>query len=80
MDQISTKVKKWVNSLGIILPKNIVDSEKIKEGLEVNITIQSRNKMTVRGLFQFTQKNRLPKLKKDTAQLMEEMDRELWPD
>jgi len=80
MELINTKVKKWGNSFGIILPKKVVDSEGIKEGIELKISIQPKNKMTVRELFKFSEQNKLPKLKKGTAQLMKEMDKELWPD
>lgn len=51
MKQVSERVNKWGNSLGIVLPREVVDSEKIKEGLEINIAIQSRNEMTVGELF-----------------------------
>ncbi|MFQ5531823.1 MAG: AbrB/MazE/SpoVT family DNA-binding domain-containing protein [Candidatus Nanoarchaeia archaeon] len=80
MERITTKVKKWGNSLGVILPKKVVNSENIKEGLEVNITIQPKNKMTVKDLFEFAEKNKLPRLKKTTEQIMREVDEELWPE
>ncbi len=80
MEQISAKVKKWGNSFGVILPKNVIDKEQIKEGIEINITIQSKNKMTVGDLFKFAKKNKLPKSQKSTNQIMKEIDRELWPE
>lgn len=74
MEQITTKVRKWGNSFGIILPKSIVDLEKIKEGLEVNVIIQTKNKTKVKDIFGILK----GKLKKDTQTLMKEVDRELW--
>lgn len=80
MEKITAKVKKWGNSLGVILPKKVVNSENIKEGLEVSITIQTKNKMTVGDLFEFAEQNKLLKLRKNTRQIMKEIDEELWPD
>ena len=51
MEQINTKVKKWGNSLGVILPKKVVDSEDIKEDSEILITIQSIKKTKVKDIF-----------------------------
>jgi len=36
---IEVKIKKWGNSLGVILPKEIVDKEKFKENEKVMINI-----------------------------------------
>ena len=74
MQKINTKVKKWGNSLGIILPRRIVSSEQIKEGSEINIIVESKNKTKVKDLFGILK----GKLKKDTDEIMEEIDRELW--
>jgi antitoxin component of MazEF toxin-antitoxin module len=35
-----TKIKSWGNSLGVIIPKTLVDSEGLKEGEEVEITVR----------------------------------------
>lgn len=74
MEQINTKVRKWGNSFGIILPKQIIDSEKIREGLEINVIVQSKNKTKVKDVFGILK----GKLKKDTRTLMKEVDKELW--
>ena len=74
MEQINTKVKRWGNSLGLILPKKIVDTEKIKEGSEINVMIESKDKTKVKDLFGILK----GKLKRSTNQLMREVDRELW--
>ena len=74
MEQINTRAKRWGNSLGIVLPKKIIDNQQIKEGSEIKIIIESKNKTKVKNLFGILK----GKLKKDTETLMRETDRELW--
>ena len=74
MEQINTRAKRWGNSLGIVLPKKIIDSQQIKEGSEIKIIIESKNKTKVKNLFGILK----GKLKNDTETLMREIDRELW--
>ncbi len=79
METIRTKIKKWGNSLGIILPKEIINKEKLKEGSNLRVTIQSEKPMTVGKLMDLSRKIGLPKkLKKSTEQLMKEVDFELY--
>ena len=40
--EIKTKAKKWGSSLGIILPKLIVEARKIRENDDVIIEIKNR--------------------------------------
>ena len=80
MEKANVKVKKWGNSFGVILPKKIVDTEKIKEGVEITITIEPNNKMTVGDLFEFARKHLLPKPKKSYKELLKEADKEFWPE
>jgi antitoxin component of MazEF toxin-antitoxin module len=80
MLKIETVVRKWGNSLGIILPKEIVDRESIREGNEINLNITPNNTTTVADLFALSKKMRLPKLKKSTQKIMREVDRQLWPE
>jgi antitoxin component of MazEF toxin-antitoxin module len=78
MEQIKTTVRKWGNSFGIILPKDIVNKENLQEGIEINLIINQENKITVGDIFELAKFNRLPKLKKSTEELMKEVDEELW--
>ena len=39
METIVVKARKWGNSIGVALPKKVVQSEGIKEGQEVTLTI-----------------------------------------
>jgi len=80
MKQIKAVVKKWGNSLGVVLPKEIIDRENIREGVEINVSISSKNASTVADLFDLSKKMGLPKLKKSTEKIMREIDRELWPE
>jgi len=74
MQEINTKVKKWGNSFGIILPRRIVRNQHIKEGSEIHVIIESKNKTKVKDVFGILK----GKWKKDTDQIMREVDRELW--
>jgi antitoxin component of MazEF toxin-antitoxin module len=80
MKQIRAMVRKWGNSFGVILPKEIVDRESIREGIEINLIITPRNRTTVADLFELSKRKKLPKLKKSTKQIMREIDRQLWPE
>ncbi len=80
MEQIKVKAKKWGNSLGVLLPKQLVHKQAIKEGSEIVITVQTKKTMTVRDLMDFARKHPLPKSKKTTREIMDEIDKELWPE
>ncbi len=40
--EISCKTKKWGSSIGIIIPKDIVDKERIKLGDKIIVEIKKR--------------------------------------
>ena len=40
MDVIEVTAKKWGSSLGIIIPKDIVEKEHIKEGQKVSVLLR----------------------------------------
>ena len=49
-----TKIKCWGNSLGIILPKNLVAEEDLKEGQEIEVTIRKVSDVrSLRGKYPF---------------------------
>ena len=49
-----TKVKCWGNSLGIVLPKKLVDEEGLKEGEEVEVTVRKTSDVRLlRGKYPF---------------------------
>ena len=74
MEEIKTTVKKWGNSFGIVIPKEIVNREGLKEDAEVLITIKSKRYTTVEDIFGVLKR----KSKKTTQEIMDEIDKELW--
>ena len=48
------KIKCWGNSLGILLPKALVDEEGLKEGEEVEVTVRKvADARSLRGKYVF---------------------------
>jgi len=80
MEKIKTIVKKWGNSFGVILPKKVVDTQNLKEGIEITITIEPNKIMTVGDLIDFVKKHPLPKPKRNYKEILEEVDRDFWPE
>jgi len=51
---IKSKVKRWGNSLGLVLPKALVEEERLKEGEEVEVTVRKIADVRVlRGKYPF---------------------------
>jgi len=73
METINTKVRKWGNSFGIVLPKSVVNKQKIKEGIQVEIHIRTKDKSKVKDIFGIL-KGKIG----DTEKLMQEVNKELW--
>ena len=65
------KPRKWGNSLGIIIPKEVVDAEGIKEGKEIVVNIR-KNKVNLSNLF-----GKLKGYDLD-AQKMKDESRKIW--
>lgn len=76
MGTIQVRVRKWGNSLGLILPSETVEREKIKENQEINILILKDSRMVLRETFGMLK----GKLKKTGQQLKDESRRELYND
>lgn len=73
MEAIETRVRKWGHSLGLVLPKEIVDQERIKPDQKIKILIIKEND-AVRKTFGILR----GKLKKSTQQIMDETRKELY--
>ena len=71
MEKANVKVKKWGNSFGVILPSEIVRTQNLREGSELEILINLKNKTKVKDIFGILK----GKLKRDTDELLEEVDR-----
>lgn len=77
MEEIVTKLKKWGNSYGFLVPKKIIEKEKLKEDAEIIITLKPHKSVSVRELMEFAKKHPI-KLKKSVEETMKEMDYGLY--
>lgn len=69
--EIETIAKKWGSSIGIVLPKSIVDNRKIRENDRIIIEIKTQSIMG--NLF-----GKYPRTSKRTAQEIKDEAREGW--
>lgn len=74
MEIINVKVKRWGNSLGVIIPKEVINNQDIKEGKHIELVIKSKKEVRVEDVFGILK----GKLKKSTFQIMKEVDKDLW--
>lgn len=73
--QIETKTKKWGSSLGIIIPKEIVEKESLKQNQEIIIlAVETGTKTKVKDIF-----GKL-KFKRPTQEILNEVDKDFEPD
>ena len=75
MQKTIVRVKKWGNSFGIVLPKAVIDDQHIKEGTEIEVFVQAKNKTKVREVFGIL-KNELKNV--DTQKALREVDKSFW--
>ncbi|MBO3753828.1 MAG: AbrB/MazE/SpoVT family DNA-binding domain-containing protein [Candidatus Brockarchaeota archaeon] len=73
MVEIKVKTRKWGNSIGIIIPKEVVKREKLKSGQEISILILKNS-----GILKRTFGSMRDRIKKPTQRIMDELDRELY--
>ena len=73
MIEIKTKLRRWGNSFGIVVPQKAVEQTNSKEGDEITILFK-REKPNLHKLFG------AHKFSKPVEQLMKEMDEELYND
>lgn len=73
MIEIKSRLRKWGNSFGIVVPQKFIDAEKVKEGDEINILIRT-NKPNLKKLFGGH------KFNKPVNVLMKEIDEDLYND
>ena len=72
MIQIKSRLRKWGNSLGIVVPQKIIENEKAKEGDEVIILLCKEKNNVLKETFNTF------KFKKPVDELMKEVDKELY--
>ncbi len=75
MRQIEATARKWGNSLGIILPKEAVQKNNIKENDKIEIFILKQDDTLQRTFGMFK-----GKIKKNTQQIKDEIRKELYND
>jgi len=74
MIELKTKLRRWGNSFGIIVPQKILkEKPSLKENEEITVFI-SQTKPNLKKLFG------AHKFKKSTDQMMREIDKELYND
>ena len=73
MIEIKTKLRKWGNSFGVVVPQKAIENTGAREGEEVIILFKTQ-KVDLKKLFG------KHKFSKSTDQLMKEMDEELYND
>ena len=73
---VKSKLKRWGNSFGLIVPKDVIDSEDLKENQEIEYMIIKDSKKRLHEMFGSLK----GKFKKSTEEMMREMDSELYPE
>ena len=72
MIEVTSRLRKWGNSFGIVLPINKLKGSGMREGEEVTAFIIRRRKTNLMKLFG------KHKFKNSTEKIMREIDRELY--
>lgn len=68
---VEAKVRKWGRSFGVVIPKEKIIKEGIKENETVSLLIGKKSNV-LRETFGTM------KFKKSTQEMMDELDKELW--
>jgi antitoxin component of MazEF toxin-antitoxin module len=76
MDVIEAKPKKWGNSLGVVLPNDVVQREHIRENVPVRLLLLKDSSRVLKSTFGMLK----GKLKKPTQQIKDELRAELYDD
>lgn len=74
MTMINVKVKKWGNSLGVIIPSEAIESKKIKENDEISLLIVKDSAKVLRETFGMAK----GKINKTTQEIKDELRRDLY--
>ena len=74
MTVIDVKVKKWGNSFGVVIPKDIIESEDIKEDENVRLIVLKKSARAFKETFGIGK----GKVKKSGQEFKDEARRELY--
>ncbi len=72
MIEIKSKLRRWGNSLGIVVPQKIIENENVREGDEIIILLSKEKDNVLREMFGTF------KFKEPVERLMKEVDNELY--
>lgn len=73
--EIEAEIRKWGSSLGIIIPKKIVEKENLKQKQKIRIlAVETESKTRVKDIF-----GKL-KFKRSTQEILDETDRDFEPE
>jgi len=72
MIEIKSRLRKWGNSFGIVVPKKIIEKEKAKEGDEVVVLLSRKKDNILKEMFGSF------KFKKPVKKIMDEVNKELY--
>lgn len=73
--EIEARTKKWGSSLGIVIPKDLVERENLKENQFIKIlAVETQKKTKVKDIF-----GKL-KFKRPTQEILDETDRDFEPE
>ena len=75
MVNIDVITRKWGNSIGIILPKEAIEKEHIRENQKINILISKKTNV-LNETFGMLKR----KLKKSSQEMKDELREELYPE
>lgn len=73
MIEVKTKLKRWGNSFGVVLPIRVIEQEKMNEGEDIRILVKKEKKVNV-----LKETFGTIKFKKNTEEMMRETDRDLY--
>lgn len=76
MISIDTKLKKVGNSLGIIVPAEIINQNNLKEGEKIRVNLENKKSATVGKIMEEAKIKNL-KFKRSTQEILDELDAEL---
>ena len=71
MIEVEAKVRRWGRSLGIVIPKEKIKNEGIRENETIKLLIAKKTNVLKETFGTF-------KFKKSTDEMMRETDKELW--
>lgn len=71
MIEVEAKVRKWGRSFGVVIPKEMIREEKIKENETVRLLIGKKRNVLKETFGTF-------KFRKSTQEMLDEIDRESW--